>query len=100
MLLTNRIERVLRIPIHHLGEEPDVCIIKLGGTVGDIESMPFIEATSQLRRRAGKNNFMQIHVSYVPILDGEQKTKPTPFTKLRLCRRHWHSSTDWRPRPY
>ncbi|OAL55059.1 CTP synthase-like protein [Pyrenochaeta sp. DS3sAY3a] len=71
------IEKVARIPVDDSGEEPDVCIIELGGTVGDIESMPFIEAMSQLRRRAGKNNFMQIHVSYVPVIHGEQKTKPT-----------------------
>lgn len=58
-------------------EEPDVCIIELGGTVGDIESMPFVEAMTQLRRRAGRNNFLQIHVSYVPVINGEQKTKPT-----------------------
>lgn len=54
-----------------------MCIIELGGTVGDIESMPFIEAMRQLRRRAGKNNFLQIHVSLVPVISGEQKTKPT-----------------------
>jgi CTP synthase len=71
------IEKVARIPVDDSGEEPDVCIIELGGTVGDIESMPFIEAMSQLRRRAGKNNFVQIHVSYVPVIHGEQKTKPT-----------------------
>jgi len=49
--------------------------------VGDIESAPFIHALSQLRRRAGNNNFIQIHVSYVPVVPpgqyGEQKTKPT-----------------------
>ncbi|KAH8704588.1 CTP synthase-like protein [Phaeosphaeriaceae sp. PMI808] len=71
------IEKVSRIPVDDTGEEPDACIIELGGTVGDIESMPFIEAMSQLRRRAGKNNFMQVHVSYVPVIHGEQKTKPT-----------------------
>ena len=54
-----------------------MCIIELGGTVGDMESMPFVEALAQLRRRAGRDNFMQIHVSYVPIIHGEQKTKPT-----------------------
>lgn len=71
------IERVARIPVDDSGEEPDVCVVELGGTVGDIESMPFVEAMTQLRRRAGKNNFLQIHVSYVPIINGEQKTKPT-----------------------
>jgi CTP synthase len=71
------IERVARIPVDDTNEEPDVCIIELGGTVGDIESAPFIEAMRQLRRRAGRNNFMQIHVSLVPLVGGEQKTKPT-----------------------
>lgn len=54
-----------------------MCIIELGGTVGDIESAPFVEAMRQLRRRAGKNNFLQIHVSLIPVIHGEQKTKPT-----------------------
>lgn len=71
------IERVAKIPVDGTGEEPDVCIIELGGTVGDIESMPFVEAMTQLRGRAGRNNFMQVHVSYVPMVHGEQKTKPT-----------------------
>ena len=90
------IERVARIPVDDTNEEPDVCIIELGGTVGDIESAPFIEAMRQLRRRAGKDNFLQIHVSLVPgkirqwrlwfqallmitlaVVNGEQKTKPT-----------------------
>ncbi|KAK2740923.1 CTP synthase ura7 [Myotisia sp. PD_48] len=71
------IERVARIPVDDTNEQPDVCIIELGGTVGDIESAPFIEAMRQLRRRAGKNNFLNIHVSLVPVIHGEQKTKPT-----------------------
>lgn len=71
------IERVARVPVDESGQEPDVCIIELGGTVGDIESAPFIHAISQLQRRAGKGNFAQIHVSYVPVIHGEQKTKPT-----------------------
>jgi len=82
------IERVARIPVDDTSEEPDVCIIELGGTVGyvieiarrtsfvylqaetsfrDIESGPFIESMRQLRRRAGKDNFLQIHVSYVTL---------------------------------
>jgi CTP synthase len=71
------IERVARIPVDGTNEEPDACIIELGGTVGDIESGPFIEAMRQLRRRAGKDNFLQIHVSLVPVVGGQQKTKPT-----------------------
>jgi CTP synthase len=75
--LQDWIERVARIPVDDTNETPDVCIIELGGTVGDIESAPFIEAMRQLKRRAGKGNFLQIHVSLVPVIQGEQKTKPT-----------------------
>jgi CTP synthase len=71
------IERVAKVPVDGTGEEPDVCIVELGGTVGDIESMAFVEALCELRRKAGRDNFMQIHVSYVPVIHGEQKTKPT-----------------------
>ncbi|KAL6867056.1 CTP synthase N-terminus domain-containing protein [Trichoderma novae-zelandiae] len=76
-LIQEWIERVARIPIDESGVEPDVCIVELGGTVGDIENMPFVEALTQLRHRIGKNNFVNIQVSYVPVINGEQKTKPT-----------------------
>ena len=58
---------------------PDVCIVELGGTVGDIESMPFIEALRQFQFRVGPENFCLVHVSLVPVVGsvGEQKTKPT-----------------------
>ncbi|EOO02183.1 putative ctp synthase protein [Phaeoacremonium minimum UCRPA7] len=71
------IDRVSKIPVDNSGEEPDVCIVELGGTVGDIESMPFVEALTQLQHKAGKSNFINIHVSYIPLVNGEQKTKPT-----------------------
>ncbi|EEB09800.2 CTP synthase Cts1 [Schizosaccharomyces japonicus yFS275] len=71
------IERVARIPVDETGEEPDVCIIELGGTVGDIESAPFVEAMRQFQFRVGHENFVSIHVSLVPVINGEQKTKPT-----------------------
>lgn len=71
------IENVAKVPVDDTNEEPDVCIIELGGTVGDIESAPFVEAMRQLRRRAGRDNFVQIHVSLVPVISEEQKTKPT-----------------------
>jgi len=71
------IERVSKIPVDESGEEPDVCIIELGGTVGDIESMPFIEALVQYKQRVGKDNFFSINVTYVPLIHGEEKTKPT-----------------------
>ncbi|KAJ4228063.1 CTP synthase ura7 [Fusarium solani] len=75
--IQDSIERVARIPVDDSGDEPDVCIVELGGTVGDIESMPFVEALTQFRQRAGKGNFVNIHVSYVPVIHGEEKTKPT-----------------------
>lgn len=71
------IERVARIPVDDSGLPPDVCIIELGGTVGDLESGPFVEALSQFRHRLGRDNFLSISVSYVPIINGEEKTKPT-----------------------
>ncbi|KAG6334275.1 hypothetical protein ID866_4815 [Astraeus odoratus] len=74
------IERVSKIPVDDSGEEPDVCIIELGGTVGDIESAPFIEAMRQFQFRVGYENFALIHVSLVPDMHGEQKTKPTQTT--------------------
>lgn len=67
------IERVSAIPVDDTNQRPDICIIELG----DIESAPFIEALRQLRRRVGKSNFMQIHVSLIPVIHDEQKTKPT-----------------------
>lgn len=71
------IERVAKIPVDDTDEEPDVCIIELGGTVGDIESAPFVEALRQFQFRVGPENFALIHVSLVPFIHGEQKTKPT-----------------------
>ncbi|AOA64974.1 CTP synthase isozyme [Komagataella phaffii CBS 7435] len=71
------IERVARIPVDKSGQQPDVCIIELGGTVGDIESAPFVEALRQFQFRVGRDNFALIHVSLVPVIHGEQKTKPT-----------------------
>ncbi|KAJ3023284.1 CTP synthase ura7 [Thoreauomyces humboldtii] len=73
------VERVAHIPVDASGEEPDVCIVELGGTVGDIESAPFIEAMRQFQFRVGHSNFCLIHVSLIPVVGsvGEQKTKPT-----------------------
>ena len=62
------IERVAQIPVDGQPDQPDVCIIELGGTVGDIESMPFIEALRQFQWRVGSDNFCLIHVSLVPVV--------------------------------
>ncbi|KAJ3214541.1 CTP synthase ura7 [Dinochytrium kinnereticum] len=73
------VERVAKIPVDGSGLEPDVCIIEMGGTVGDIESAPFIEAMRQFQFRVGHDNFCLVHVSLVPVVGSvnEQKTKPT-----------------------
>ena len=61
------------------GRRPDVVITEVGGTVGDIESLPFLEAIRQVRHEVGRENVFYLHVSLVPYLapSGELKTKPT-----------------------
>ena len=73
------IQRVAQIPVDRQQNVPDVCVIELGGTVGDIESMPFMEALRQFQFRVGAENTCYVHVSLVPVIGvvGEQKTKPT-----------------------
>lgn len=71
------IERVAKIPTSEDGEEADVCLIEVGGTVGDIESSVFLEALRQFQFRVGTENFLLCFVSLVPIISDEQKTKPT-----------------------
>jgi CTP synthase len=68
------IERVAMNPVDGTEEPADVCVIELGGTIGDIESMPFIEALGQFSYRVGPGNFCLVHVSLVPVLNvvGEQ----------------------------
>ena len=76
------IERVAHIPSDGNGKVPDACVIELGGTVGDIESAPFIEALRQFQFRVGQENVFFVHVSLIPVMGpvGEQKTKPTQNT--------------------
>ncbi|MCD6383236.1 MAG: CTP synthase (glutamine hydrolyzing) [Thermoplasmata archaeon] len=64
----------------------DVCIIEVGGTVGDIESMPFLEAVRQLKREEPEGNVLFVHVTLVPVVGvvGEQKTKPTQHSVKEL----------------
>jgi CTP synthase len=71
------IERAAKIPTSEDGEEADVCLIEVGGTVGDIESSVFLEALRQFQFRVGTDNFLLCFVSLVPIISEEQKTKPT-----------------------
>ena len=64
----------------------DVAIVEIGGTVGDMEIIPFIEAIRQYRRDAGRNNVCYVHLTLVPYLapSGEQKTKPTQHSVTEL----------------
>jgi CTP synthase len=68
--------------------DSDVVISEIGGTVGDIESLPFLEAIRQFRREAGAENVLYIHVTLVPFVDsaGELKTKPTQHSVNELRR--------------
>ncbi|GLC65728.1 hypothetical protein PLESTF_000333500 [Pleodorina starrii] len=73
------IQRVAAQPVDGKAGVPHVCVIELGGTVGDIESAPFVEALRQFCIRVGDGNICNVHVSLVPVIGvvGEQKTKPT-----------------------
>ncbi|XP_026446191.1 CTP synthase-like [Papaver somniferum] len=84
--IKNWIESVAAIPVDGQEGPADICVIELGGTVGDIESMPFIEALRQLSFSVGQDNFCLIHVSLIPVLGvvGEQKTKPTQHSVREL----------------
>jgi CTP synthase len=66
--------------------EADVVIVEIGGTVGDIEIVPFIEAIRQFRRDVGRDNVCYVHLTLVPFLapSGEQKTKPTQHSVTEL----------------
>ncbi|RPC22567.1 CTP synthase, partial [Neisseria meningitidis] len=68
--------------IHEGAAGYDVAIVEIGGTVGDIESLPFLEAIRQMRSQLGRNNTLFAHLSYVPYIAaaGEIKTKPTQHT--------------------
>lgn len=65
--------------IHRLSKDVDIIIVEIGGTVGDIESLPFLEAIRQFRLDVGRDNAIFVHLTYVPFIPtaGELKTKPT-----------------------
>ncbi|EAH9584509.1 CTP synthase [Campylobacter coli] len=74
--------------IKKAGEGKDILIVEIGGTVGDIEGLPFLEAIRALRLEVGKNNAMNIHLTLVPFIKaaGELKTKPTQHSVGELRR--------------
>ncbi len=101
--ITNEIKSSIRLVENGV----DVVIVEVGGTIGDIESLPFLEAIRQFRADAGKENVLYIHLTYVPYIAaaGEVKTKPTQHSvkELRsigiqpdilLCRTDRHLSKD------
>jgi CTP synthase len=82
--ITNEIRNMITKVAHK--SRADITLIELGGTVGDIESMPFLEAVRQLRSREGRENVIFVHTTLVPIMKvvGEQKTKPTQHSVKEL----------------
>lgn len=80
------VERVAKISVTADGNTPQVCIVELGGTIGDIEGMPFVEAFRQFQFRVKRDNFCCAHVSLIPQphSTGEAKTKPTQSSVREL----------------
>jgi len=74
--------------IKEVGGDVDIVVVELGGTVGDIEGLPFLEAVRQLKHEVGKNNAMFVHVTLIPYIKaaGELKTKPTQHSVQELRR--------------
>ncbi len=85
--ITNEIQDFIkRGARYETSDAVDVAIVEIGGTVGDIESLPFLEAVRQMSLRMGPNNTAFVHLSYVPWIAaaGELKTKPTQHTAKQL----------------
>ncbi|KRF06082.1 CTP synthetase [Arthrobacter sp. Soil782] len=86
--ITDEIKRRMRLPAEPTGSRkaPDVIITEIGGTVGDIESQPFLESARQVRQDIGRNNVFFVHVSLVPYIGPSQelKTKPTQHSVAML----------------
>ncbi len=82
--ITNEIKR--RIALVGQGNNADVVIVEVGGTVGDIEGQPFLEAIRQLRTDVGRENTLYVHVTFLPYIGatGELKTKPTQHSVREL----------------
>ncbi|GAG60130.1 unnamed protein product, partial [marine sediment metagenome] len=82
--ITDEIKKYIRALVKR--EDFDIVITEVGGTVGDIESLPFLEAIRQLKNDLGKENILYIHVTFIPYIKqiGELKTKPTQHSVKEL----------------
>jgi len=76
----------IKAAVHRVAEHADITIVEIGGTVGDIESLPFLEAIRQMRQEVGRENSLFIHLTLVPFIPtaGELKTKPTQHSVKEL----------------
>ncbi len=76
----------IKAAIKKVAVDIDVAIVEVGGTVGDIESLPFLEAIRQMRQELGRENVLFVHLTLVPYIQtsGEQKTKPTQHSVKEL----------------
>jgi CTP synthase len=105
--ITDEIKEAMRKVAHGADRAPDVVIVEIGGTVGDIESLPFLEAIRQFRQELGRGNAVNVHLTLVPYIAAadELKTKPTQHSvrELReigisadilLCRTDRHLSDE------
>src|ERR687885_1027862 len=99
----------IKAAIRRVSPETDVVIVEVGGTVGDIESLPFLEAIRQFRHDVGRENALFVHLTLLPYIAaaGELKTKPTQHSvrelmqigiqpDILICRTEWALSPDVR----
>ena len=97
----------IKAAVHRVAEKTEITIVEVGGTVGDIESLPFLEAIRQFRHEVGRGNAIFIHLTLVPFIStaGELKTKPTQHSvkalreigiqpDILLCRTDRYLSSD------
>lgn len=84
--ITDEIKSTIKNIAQNKKEKVDVVIVEIGGTVGDIESLPFLEAIRQFRNDIGKENVLYVHVTFVPYLKAakELKSKPTQHSVREL----------------
>ncbi len=82
--ITDEIKNRIKLNAEQSGA--DIAIVEIGGTVGDIEGLPFLEAIRQFRKDAGPDNVMYVHVTLIPSVGpwSELKTKPTQHSVIKL----------------